>query len=96
MSDLLGDARHLPPSAQKFCGRGRWPRWWQGETARTLRRVSLKAVDNWWAKWQAGGRDALLARPKGRPVGVHQVLGEAEQAAASQAVLDIGRAMSAW
>jgi transposase len=45
-------------------------------------------VDNWWAKWQAGGREALLARAKGRPVGVHQVLGEAEQAAVRQAVLD--------
>ncbi|MFJ8312878.1 MULTISPECIES: IS630 family transposase [unclassified Streptomyces] len=32
--------------------------------------------------------EALLARPKGRPVGVHQVLGEAEQAAVRQAVLD--------
>ncbi|MFG2525121.1 IS630 family transposase [Streptomyces sp. NPDC048527] len=50
--------------------------------------VSLRAVDNWWAKWQAGGRKALLARTKGRPVAVHQVLGEAEQAAVRQAVLD--------
>lgn len=45
-------------------------------------------MDNWWAKWRGGGRDALLAQPKGRPVGVHQVLGEAEQAAVRQAVLD--------
>ncbi|MFJ8400893.1 helix-turn-helix domain-containing protein [Streptomyces microflavus] len=52
--------------------------------------VSLKAVDNWWARWQAGGREALLARTKGRPVGVHQVLGGAEQAAVRQAVLDYG------
>ncbi|MFD4687230.1 hypothetical protein ACFVXF_37820 [Streptomyces sp. NPDC058219] len=38
--------------------------------------VVLKAVDIWWAKWQAGGREALVIRPRGRPVGVHQVLGE--------------------
>ncbi|MFJ1670460.1 helix-turn-helix domain-containing protein [Streptomyces bottropensis] len=23
--------------------------------------VSLKAVDNWWAKWLTGGREALVA-----------------------------------
>ncbi|MFB7225158.1 IS630 family transposase [Streptomyces sp. NPDC056227] len=50
--------------------------------------VSLKAVDIWWVKWQAGGREALVMRPRGKPVGVHQVLGEAEQAAVRQAVLD--------
>ncbi|MFB7454768.1 IS630 family transposase [Streptomyces sp. NPDC056194] len=50
--------------------------------------VSLKAVDIWWTKWQAGGREALVMRPRGKPVGVHQVLGETEQAAVRQAVLD--------
>ncbi|OSC50864.1 IS630 family transposase, partial [Streptomyces sp. 4F] len=50
--------------------------------------VSLKAVDGWWAKWLAGGREALVMRPRGKPVGVHQVLGEAEQGAVRQAVLD--------
>ncbi|MFE7398021.1 winged helix-turn-helix domain-containing protein [Streptomyces sp. NPDC057557] len=50
--------------------------------------VPLKAVDMWWAKWEAGGWDALVMRPRGKPVGVHQVLGEAEQAAVRQAVLD--------
>ncbi|MGW1364926.1 hypothetical protein ACWCQP_46950 [Streptomyces chartreusis] len=24
--------------------------------------VSLKAVDTWWAKWQAGGRESLVMR----------------------------------
>ncbi|MEV7676834.1 helix-turn-helix domain-containing protein [Streptomyces sp. NPDC088752] len=50
--------------------------------------VSLKTVDKWWVKWQAGGREALVMRPQGKPVGGHQVLGEAEQAAVRQAVLD--------
>nr|WP_226599921.1 IS630 family transposase [Streptomyces violascens] len=50
--------------------------------------VSLRAVGTWWAKWQAGGREVLAMRPRGKPVGVHQVLGEAEQAAVRQAVLD--------
>ncbi|MCY0963128.1 IS630 family transposase [Streptomyces sp. H27-H5] len=53
-----------------------------------LFKVSVKAVDNWWVKWQAGGRDALLSRSRGRRVGEHQVLSEAEQAAVRQAVLD--------
>ncbi|WUX65350.1 hypothetical protein OG522_37485 (plasmid) [Streptomyces sp. NBC_01431] len=39
--------------------------------------VSLKAVDNWWAKWLAGGREALVAQPRGRRVGEHQVGGVA-------------------
>lgn len=51
-------------------------------------KVSLKAVDGWWAKWQAGGRDALTARPRGRRVGWHQVLSGVEQAAVRQAILD--------
>lgn len=53
-----------------------------------LFRVSVRAVDNWRARWQAGGRDALLSRPRGRRAGEHQVLSEAEQAAVRQAVLD--------
>ncbi|WP_405748965.1 helix-turn-helix domain-containing protein [Streptomyces sp. NBC_00012] len=91
MSDLVGDARHLSPSAQEVlrlravvalvAGRER-------EDVAAGLGVSLKAMDNWWARWQAGGRDALLARPKGRPVGVHQVLAEGEQAAVRRAVLD--------
>ncbi|WP_406134452.1 IS630 family transposase [Streptomyces zaomyceticus] len=91
MSDLVGDARAWSPDAQEAVrllavsalveGRDRV------EVA-TLFKVSVKAVDNWWAKWRAGGRDALLSRPRGRRVGEHQVLSEAEQAAVRQAVLD--------
>lgn len=51
-------------------------------------KVSLRAVDGWWAKWQAGGSEALTARPRGRRVGEHQVLSGVEQAAARQAILD--------
>lgn len=87
----MGDMRHLSPSAQEAlrlravaalaAGRDR-------EDVVAVFGVSLKAVDKWWAKWQAGGREALVMRPRGKPVGVHQVLGEAEQAAVRQAVLD--------
>ncbi|WP_324608501.1 helix-turn-helix domain-containing protein, partial [Streptomyces sp. ATexAB-D23] len=35
----------------------------------TLFKVSVRAVDNWWARWRAGGRDALLSRPRGRRTG---------------------------
>ncbi|WP_409473352.1 IS630 family transposase [Streptomyces sp. HC307] len=91
MSELVGDARQLPPSAQEalrlravaalVAGRDR-------EDVAALFKVSLKAVDNWWAKWLAGGREALVARPRGRRVGEHQLLGEVEQQAVRQAVLD--------
>ncbi|WP_435877346.1 hypothetical protein [Streptomyces albidoflavus] len=87
MSDLVGDARHLSPSVQEalrlravaglVAGRDR-------EDVAAMFGVSLKAVD----KWQAGGREALVMRPRGKPVGVHQARGEAEQAAVRQAVLD--------
>ncbi|WP_245685728.1 helix-turn-helix domain-containing protein [Streptomyces yerevanensis] len=58
------------------------------EDVAALFRVSLKAVDNWWAKWPTGGREALVAQPCGRRVGEHQLLGGAEQQAIRQAVLD--------
>ncbi|CAL9389082.1 hypothetical protein SUDANB146_01213 [Streptomyces sp. enrichment culture] len=87
----MGDARHLSPSAREalrlravaalVAGRDR-------EDVAAVFGVSLKAVDGWWAKWQAGGRESLVMRPRGKPVGVHQVLDEAEQAAVRQAVLD--------
>jgi transposase len=50
--------------------------------------VSRKAVDNWWARWPAGGRGALVAQARGRRVGEHQVLSGAVQAAVRQAVLE--------
>ncbi|WP_435851131.1 winged helix-turn-helix domain-containing protein [Streptomyces roseolus] len=87
----MGDARHLSPSAQEalplravaalVAGRDR-------EDVAAVFGVSRKAVDIWWPKWQAGGREALVMRPRGKPVGVHQVLGKAEQASVRQAVLD--------
>ncbi|WP_443074820.1 helix-turn-helix domain-containing protein [Streptomyces sp. NBC_01431] len=47
--------------------------------------VSLKAVDNWWAKWLAGGREALVAQPRGRRVGEHSRRGRAAGGAAGRA-----------
>lgn len=35
--------------------------------------VSLKAVDTWWAKWLEGGRGALVAQPRRRRAGEHQM-----------------------
>jgi hypothetical protein len=46
--------------------------------------ISLKGVDNWWAKWLAGGREALVAQPRGRRVRELQMLDAVEQ----RAVLD--------
>ncbi len=87
----MGDARTWSPDAQEAVrllavsalveGRDRV------EVA-ALFRVSVRAVDNWWARWQAGGRDASLSRSRGRRAGEHQVLSEAEQVAVRQAVLD--------
>ncbi|MYV49248.1 helix-turn-helix domain-containing protein, partial [Streptomyces sp. SID2888] len=58
MSDLAGDARTWSPDAQEAVrllavsalveGRDR------AEVA-TLFKVSVRAVDNWWARWRAGG-----------------------------------------
>ncbi|WP_456294000.1 helix-turn-helix domain-containing protein [Streptomyces cyaneofuscatus] len=66
-----------------------------------LFKVSVKAVDNWWVRWRSGVRDALLSRPRGRRVGEHQVLSEAEQAAVRQAALgqipsDLGLSGQLW
>ncbi|MFE1383468.1 helix-turn-helix domain-containing protein [Streptomyces sp. NPDC058740] len=69
--------------------------------AAALFEVSVRAVDNWWARWQAGGRGALLSRPRGPRTGEHQVLSEAEQAAVRQALLvhttcDLGLSGQMW
>lgn len=61
---------------------------WDRAEVAALFKVSVKAVGNWWAKWRAGGRDALLSRSRGRRVGEHQLLSEAKQAAVRQTVLD--------
>ncbi|MFF9691110.1 helix-turn-helix domain-containing protein [Streptomyces sp. NPDC014623] len=84
MSDLVGDARTWSPDAQEAVrllavsapveGRDR-------AEAAVLFKVSVRAVDTWWTRWQTGGRDALLSRPRGRRADEHQVLSEAEQAA---------------
>jgi transposase len=91
VTELVGDARQLSPSAQEalrmravaalVSGRDR-------EDVAALFKVSLNAVDNWWAKWLAGGREALVAQPRGRRPGDHHVLGAVEQQAVRQAVLD--------
>ena len=87
----MGDARTWSPDAQEAVrppavsalleSRDR------AEVA-ALFKVLVRAVDNWWARRQSGGRDALLPRPRGRRVGEHQVLSEAEQAAVREVVLD--------
>ncbi|MFI6549381.1 helix-turn-helix domain-containing protein [Streptomyces prunicolor] len=69
MSELVGDARQLSPSAREVlrmravaapaAERDR-------EGVAAVFQVSLKAVDKWWAKWLAGGRGALVAQPRGR------------------------------
>lgn len=58
------------------------------EDVAAMFKVSLKAVDGWWAKWLSSGWEALTARPRGRRVGEHQALSVAEQAAVRQAILD--------
>ncbi|MGI5413971.1 helix-turn-helix domain-containing protein [Streptomyces chartreusis] len=45
-------------------------------------------MDNWWAKRLSDGRVALMAQPRGRRVGDHQVLDAVEQQALRQTVLD--------
>ncbi|MDQ1006963.1 transposase [Streptomyces sp. V4I23] len=71
------------------------------EDVAALFKVSLEAVDNWWAKWPAGGREALVVQPRGRRVGGHQLLSEAEQQVIRQTVpdhrpCDLGLAGQLW
>ncbi|MFD3976741.1 helix-turn-helix domain-containing protein [Streptomyces cyaneofuscatus] len=91
MSDLVGDARAWSPDAQEAARLLAVSALVEGQDrmeAAALFKVSVKAADNWWVSRQAGGRDALLSRSRGRRVGEHQGLSEAEQAAVRQAVLD--------
>ncbi|WP_329241232.1 helix-turn-helix domain containing protein [Streptomyces sp. NBC_01478] len=76
MSELVGDARQLSPSTQEalrmravaelVAGQDR-------EDVAAVFQVSLKAVDTWWAKWLEGGRGALVAQPRRRRAGEHQM-----------------------
>ncbi|MEU7392635.1 helix-turn-helix domain-containing protein [Streptomyces tanashiensis] len=36
--------------------------------------VTVESVTDWWAAWQAGGREASVCKTRGRRVGEHQVL----------------------
>ncbi|MEU8926080.1 helix-turn-helix domain-containing protein [Kitasatospora sp. NPDC048545] len=47
--------------------------------------VSAESVADWWAAWQAGGREALVSGRRGRRVGEHQVLGPDQQQCAIRA-----------
>ncbi|GAA3122353.1 hypothetical protein GCM10010449_50280 [Streptomyces rectiviolaceus] len=99
MINLVGDARHLSPSAQEAlrlravaalaAGRDR-------EDVAELLRVLLEAVDVWWAKWLAGCREALVMRPRGKPDGVHQVLDEAERAVLDHRPCVVGLSSHLW
>ena len=81
MSPSAQEALRLRAVAALVAGRTR-------EDVSAVFQVSLKAVDKWWAKWRAGGREALVAQPRGRRVGEHQLLDAVEQQAVRQAVLD--------
>ncbi|MGJ5803042.1 IS630 family transposase [Streptomyces europaeiscabiei] len=91
MSELAGDARQLSPSAQEALqlrAVAALVAGWTREDVAAVFQVSLKAVDKWWAKWLAGGREALVTQPRGRRLGEHQVLDAVEQQVVRQAVLD--------
>ncbi|MFE1316062.1 helix-turn-helix domain-containing protein [Kitasatospora phosalacinea] len=91
MTDLVGDARQLSPEAQEAlrmravaalrAGRDR------REVAELLG-VGVESAGDWWAAWQAGGREALLSRTRGRRVGEHQVLDPDRQQCVRQALID--------
>ncbi|MFJ4676307.1 IS630 family transposase [Kitasatospora sp. NPDC088783] len=91
MTDLVGDARRLSPDAQEAlrmravaavrAGRNR-------REAAELLGVSAESVADWWAAWQAGGREALVSGRRGRRPGEHQVLDPDEQQCVRQALLD--------
>lgn len=104
VSELAGDVRKLSPSAREALRLRAVAALVAGRTRKDVAvvfQVSLKAVDNWWAKWLAGGREALVAQQCGRRVGKHQLLDAVEQQTVRQAVLehrpcDLGLAGQLW
>ncbi|MEU9074351.1 winged helix-turn-helix domain-containing protein [Kitasatospora sp. NPDC048538] len=50
--------------------------------------VTVGPVSDWWAAWQAGGREALVSKTPGRRVGDHQVLDPDRQQCVRQALID--------
>uniref|UniRef100_UPI003FD7C800 helix-turn-helix domain-containing protein n=1 Tax=Streptomyces luteireticuli TaxID=173858 RepID=UPI003FD7C800 len=72
MSELVGDAQHLSPSAQEALRLRAVAALVEGRTREDVAavfKVSLKAVDGWWARWLSGGREAPTARRKGKAGG---------------------------
>lgn len=87
----MGDARNLSPSAQEALRMRAVAALTEGhcrEDIAAMLQVSPKTVDGWRAKWLSGGRETLIARPRGRRTGEHQLLSAAEQQTLRQAVLD--------
>ncbi|MEV7217976.1 helix-turn-helix domain-containing protein [Kitasatospora cineracea] len=90
MTDLVGDARRLSPKAQEALLRavaalraGRDRR----EVAELLG-VSMKSVTDWWAAWQAVGREVLVSKSRGRRSGEHQVLDPDQRQCVRQVLID--------
>ncbi|MER7584361.1 helix-turn-helix domain-containing protein [Kitasatospora sp. NPDC097691] len=47
---------------------------WDRREVAELLGVTVESVTDWWAAWQADGREALVSETRGRRVGEHQVL----------------------
>ncbi|MFM9797025.1 IS630 family transposase [Streptomyces turgidiscabies] len=87
----MGDARYLSPSAQEALRMRAVAALVEGrcrEDVAAMLQVSPKTVAGWRAKWMSGGRETLMARPRGRRTGDHQLLSAAQQQRLRQAVLD--------
>ncbi|WP_419931290.1 IS630 family transposase [Kitasatospora purpeofusca] len=91
MTDLVGDARRLSPDAQEALRMRAVAAIQVGRDRRDVAEllgVSAESVADWWAAWQAGGREALVSGRRGRRPGEQQVLAPDEQQGVRQAVLD--------
>ncbi|MFE1322684.1 IS630 family transposase [Kitasatospora phosalacinea] len=98
---MRGGCRRRP---RKPCGCGRLRRFGRAGTGvrwPNYLGVGVESVGGWWAAWQAGGREVLVSRTRGRRVGEHQVLDPGRQQCVRQALIghrpeDLGPGGQLW
>ncbi len=87
----LPDARTLSPAAQEEKRRTAIQLRLTGESFTAIGRllgVHYATVSMWWARYEAGGLDALLAQTRGRRVGTQRRLSARQEQAIQRAITD--------
>lgn len=87
----LPDARTLPPAAQEEKRRTAMQLRKAGESFTAIGRllgVHYATVSMWWARYETGGMDALVAQTRGRRVGAQRRLTARQEQAIQRAITD--------